>query len=121
MKYLTANAEALFEPKQVYSSLDWLASHKEPGQTPTEYRNSPKVRWCSEEKNCIFLFLIDNSIDQESAHQFQLYTSAYFHGLEVKVIKGGDEIPYQTEQGETQVLNVPKDFIKHHNITTRER
>ena len=66
------------------------------------------------------MFLIDDSIGEDSADAILLYTKAYFHGLEVKIIRGGDEIQYTTSKGEKKVKSVPRNFIQHHKITMRD-
>ena len=67
LHHMMTHAEALFEPKQVYSGKDWLADHEERGQDIRLYRQGgPNISWFNPKRNnTIYLLVIDDSISEQ--------------------------------------------------------
>ena len=121
MHYLLENIETLWEPKKVNTNMDWLATQKENGQPLKRYmQGGPEISWTNPRFKTILLFLIDDSIDDQTGQMMKLYCEAYFHGCDVQLVRPGDKLTEKTRGGATRTKKVPKDFIKHHNITARD-
>jgi len=113
IKYLTEEAENLFEPKRIYNGGDWLASHKEKGQTYGMYQGSKYVNYVTPKKNTIYLFLLNDDISKDRIDTLVRYTLAFYTSMNVKILRPGDMIPGKDKR-------IPKDFIDYYNIKTRE-
>ena len=101
--------------------MDWLSSQNETGQSLKKYMNGgPHISWINPRCKTISIFLIDDTIDDETAELLKIYCEAFFLGCDVKVIKQGDQIEETTRGGAKRVKKVPQDFLKHHKITNRE-
>lgn len=76
-------AEANFMPKTVFTSSDWLKTQRENGQDIATYkRGGPEIQWHNPIRaGTIYLFVIDDSIDDETLAKFKLYTEAFYHGV----------------------------------------
>ena len=82
-----------FEKKRKPGSADWLANHREPGQTYDEYLNSG-FNLPSKKRNVIYVLPIGEfkEGDAPSLKVLLDYTRAYYHPLTVKLLKVvGDE------------------------------
>ena len=120
--YLMKNVEKHFKPKQVYTQSDWLVTQTETGQTPKRYKQGgPNITWMNPRAKRIVLFMIDQTIGEETAERFKVFNEAYFHGAEVEIVKPGSKI-VMTRSRDGKALttkNVPTDFLKAHKIDNR--
>ena len=116
------NVEKYFEPKMVHTPSDWLVTQTEVGQTPKRYKQGgPQINWMNPRAKKILLFMIDQTIDEETAERFKVYNEAYFHGAEVEIVKAGSKVA-MTKTREGKVLTtkkVPADFLAEHKIANR--
>ena len=72
-------------------------------------------------KNTIYIFIIDDSINDELANLYLMYCQAFYSGLPVKLVKPGTQITETGRDGKTVVKHtMPENFLKHHNIEERE-
>ena len=70
-KYLTKYAEQIFEPKRILSNGDWLNRNREPDQYFENYRQGHgNIKWLSPTANKIFLFVPDDSFEDEQITVF---------------------------------------------------
>ena len=118
---MLAKSENLFMPKLVVKGSDWLDCMEEKGQTIEQYSKSgPEIFWLNPQKaNTIYLFIIDDSIDVETGEKFKRYCQAFYHGIQVKLVRPGDEIKQKLANGRTIKKKLPTDYLSTHNITTR--
>ena len=77
----------MFKPKQILSESDWLACHKEKGQTFDEFLKSPKRNKVTRTKSKVYLNITDPSISEEFTQKLFKYCSAFYTGIEVKLLK----------------------------------
>ena len=121
MHYLINNVEDLWTPKKIYSSNDWLVTQKETGQTPKRYaQGGPLINWMDKRCSTITLFLIDDTIDEETSEKMRKYTEAYFYGCKIKLVRQGDKVIEDYFGRQKLHKTVPKNFIEAYNVTTRE-
>ena len=94
LHHMLTNAEAMFTPKFVYTPSDWLVFRKERGQDIKLYRQGgPDISWHDPRRgSTIYLFIIDESISESMQEQFKIYCQAFYHGVNVKVVKPGSNI-----------------------------
>ncbi len=77
-------ADGAFAPLPKPEPLDWLASHKESGQTFEQYRRGPH-KLPTKERHTIFLQPVAPSPPPETLERLRRYTEAFF-GLETRVL-----------------------------------
>ena len=58
-------------------------------------QGGPNISWVDKRTNTIMLFLIDDSIDEETGNMMKLYCEAYFLGCKVQLVRPGDELSEQ--------------------------
>ena len=59
----------------------------------TYQRGGPNITWINPKaRGTIYLFVIDNSIEDATLDKFKLYCEAFYHGLTIKMVKPGDKI-----------------------------
>ena len=64
--YMTKFAEEIFEPKRILTNGDWLKTTREPDQRYEYYKQGKmNIKWLNEQKNKIYLFIVDNSFTEE--------------------------------------------------------
>ena len=90
VSYLLQNAEQLFEPKSVYGRSDWLVTQNECGQTAKRYKQGgPSINWMDQRTRKIILFVVDQTISEETSEMFRAYCEAYFWGCDIEVVRPG--------------------------------
>ena len=137
MAHLLKNVETLFQPKSVCSDGDWLVTQQEPGQTFQTYQQGgPQINFTTATQKTIYLFFIDDSIDEPSGELFKAYCEAFFLGCPVRLVRPGQAIKAEppankvmaararaaaqnssTNQIRKKVL--PKNFITKERVATR--
>ena len=87
--YMTENAEAIFEPKRILHSSDWLKSFKEPDQYYEKYakNNNGSHKWISPGKNKLYLFMMDNKFTEANIQNYKKYAAAFFPGAVAEVLR----------------------------------
>ena len=65
------------------------------------------------------MFLIDNTINDETSEKLKLYCEAFFSGVTVVLQKPGSLIHYKDNRGKNETKLVPSDFIGANEISTR--
>ena len=74
----------------MYTNDDWLATKIESGQTAKRYSmGSPSINWVDHRVKRIVLFMIDESIDEQSRMELKAYCEAYFYGMNVELVRPG--------------------------------
>ena len=66
-------------------------------------------------RNKVYLLIMDDSFDDEDLENYKIYTSAFFDGVEIEILRQGDEVPGKLGK------KVPSNFYKDCRITNRER
>lgn len=81
----------------------------------------PNISWMNDRCKKIVLFIIDDTIDDETAELFKTYCQAYFLGADIELVKPGSKIvTYKSRDGKTvRTKNVPEDFLGSHKIANR--
>ncbi len=100
---------------------DWLKTQNETGQTIAQYQQGgPNITWMSARQNVIYLFIIDNSIDEATCNLMRQYTEAFYLGCPVKLVRPGQQIYSQKSGNRTETKSLPEDFVATHSITRRQ-
>ena len=87
---LLANAEKIYEPKQVFTSSDWLVTQKESGQAPKAFKiGGPNITWMNNYNRKILLFCLDGTIDETTSAKLKSYCEAFFWTCQVEVVHPG--------------------------------
>ncbi len=87
------NVETVAQPKMVCGASDWLKTQTESGQTIAQYQQGgPNITYMTPRKNVIYLFIIDNSIDEATGNLMKQYTEAFYLGCPVKLVRPGQQI-----------------------------
>lgn len=86
MKKILNQSEKLYEPKRILGSSDWLACHKEPGQSFEKYDVHTTKNPVTKERNKIYIFVIDSTIDQDFLQTLKAYCEAYYTGMIVELM-----------------------------------
>ena len=61
--YMSKYAEQIFEPKRILDNGDWLVTNREPDQRFEYYKQGKgNIKWISQTKNKIYLFIADKSL-----------------------------------------------------------
>ena len=120
LQHMIKNIETIAQPKMVCGASDWLKTQNETGQTIAQYQQGgPNITWMSARQNVIYLFIIDNSIDEETCNKMRQYTEAFYLGCPVKLVRQGQQIYSQKSGNRTETKSLPEDFVATHNITRR--
>ena len=83
----------MFEPKMIFGPNDWLAStRQEKGMSLKAYAEDPEIHWYEQKRNTIYIFILDDSIEDELTDKYLEYCKAFYHGLPIKMIKPGMDI-----------------------------
>jgi len=77
------------------------------------YQGSQYINYVTPKKNTIYLFLLDNDISKDRIDTLVTYTSAFYTSMQVKILRPGDEINGKGKR-------IPKNFIEHYGIKTRD-
>jgi hypothetical protein len=80
---LANDADTIYGAKEILSSSDWLACHKEEGQPFENWLNNPKRNEVNKAQSKIYLNIIDISIGVEFQQALHRYCSAFYTGMEV--------------------------------------
>ena len=106
LKKILDKAEALYPPKKILSSGDWLWGQKERPQTFNLY-NRPGIRnEVTQQRNKIYIFVIDERIDAVFLAKLKKYCAAFFFGMTIEI-----KYPEDTKTS--------KDFMDSHQIPSR--
>lgn len=121
LNHMIKNIETIAQPKMVCGPSDWLKTQNESGQTIAQYQQGgPNINWMSARQNVIYLFIIDNSIDEATCNLMKQYTEAFYLGCPVKLVRPGQQVFSQKVGTKTQTMTLPEDFVATHSITMRE-
>ena len=85
-KKICQNVEELYGAKKIVTSGDWLACHKELGQTFEEFRLKPDRNKIDKNRNKIYLLIADQKIDSEVQEKLLKYCKAFYSGVHVEMI-----------------------------------
>ncbi|TNV76605.1 hypothetical protein FGO68_gene6121 [Halteria grandinella] len=85
--FMCQNAETLFQPKTIKKSDDWLACHEEKGQTFQGFKDSKTRNKTSKERNTIYLYIVDEMIDDDFKQMLLAYCKAFYHGMQVNLME----------------------------------
>ena len=110
--------ETLFTPKAVCGEGDWLVTQREAGQTIQDFQQGgPLIRMLDRVQKVIYLFLIDDSIDDQTGEHLKLYCEAFFLGVEVRLVRAGSVFQDKDSQGRPKNKKIPKNFVQANQIT----
>ena len=107
----------------VYTMDDWLETRKERGQTvKTDKSGGPEIAWLNPRRQgTIYLFVIDESIDDATAQLLVKYCEAFYAGVAVKLVRPGSKIKEKLPNGKfVTKKKLPENFVAAHSITTRQ-
>ncbi len=80
---LAKKAETIYGAKEILSSSDWLACHKEEGQTYDRWLKNPTRNQVNKARSKIYLNIIDTSIGLDFQEALLKYCSAFYTGMQV--------------------------------------
>lgn len=84
--------------KKMYSKKDWLVNKKEKGQTFHEFVRTKSRNRVTSTKNIIYIMWMDDDIPAYALEKLQKYWSAFFWGMEVKIMDVSVDIPSNVEE-----------------------
>lgn len=120
LHHMIQNIETIASPKMVCFPGDWLKTESESGQTIAQYQQGgPQINMMTADKNVIYLFMIDKTIDETIANLFKQYAEAFFLGCPVKLVRPGEQVFSEKVGNKTKTMSLPLDFVAKHNIASR--
>lgn len=85
LKKMLQQAETLYQPKKILTNGDWLWGQKERPQTFNLY-NRPTVRnEVTQQRNKIYLFVVDDQIKPEFLEKLIKYCAAFYTGMQIEI------------------------------------
>ena len=85
LQHILDNSEKLFMPKKIHESGDWLMSHKEKDQTFDKYDQTGVKNLVTEQRNKIYIFVIDPSITPDFTDKLRRYCAAFYTDMDVQI------------------------------------
>ncbi|CAI2362309.1 unnamed protein product [Moneuplotes crassus] len=92
------NLQKVVDLKKMYSKKDWLNNKKEKGQTFMEFIRSKSRNRVTKSKNVIYIMCMDDDIPEDALEKLQMYCSAFFEGLTVKIMEEKIDVPSNVDQ-----------------------
>ena len=90
---MLSKSEEMFVPKKVKSKHDWLGEHRENGQSIKTYlQGGPDIAWLNKIRDTIFVFVLDQKLEEHLELLIKEYVEAFFLGSKVEVVSPGGKL-----------------------------